>query len=195
MASLWHHGPSQIWWSASHDGKLLNLCACQLFSNSLACWRISFIGQTQNLTVCTVVKSISTWSPSPGPNSLTFTGVWQWQWTAGGLSWAFSKRNMSRQSYVCFCQPSPTGNLYICSEQTKHRARMISSHATIWWWFAAFWEHSLQKHMHCLSNSRCESLSYVKWCMYATAPSFPPAEGTGSRPQWLPSSRPMCLIN
>jgi hypothetical protein len=75
IAFLWHRGPSQIWWSASNDSNPLNLCACQLFSSSLACWRIScFIGQTQNLTsVGTVVTSTSIWSASPGPNSPTFT--------------------------------------------------------------------------------------------------------------------------
>jgi hypothetical protein len=47
-------------------------------------------------------------------------GVWQWQGSAEGLSWVFSKQNVSRQSYVCFCRPSPRGNWYICSEQAKH---------------------------------------------------------------------------
>lgn len=126
IAFLWHCRPSQIWWSASHDGSPLNLRACQLFSNSLACWRIiCFIGQTQNLTsVYTVVKSVSTWSTYPGSNSPTFTGVWcsvwQQQGTAEGLSWTFSEQNMSRHSYVCFCWPLPreTGTFAVNKQNT-----------------------------------------------------------------------------
>jgi hypothetical protein len=58
--------------------RLMCMCSAHVSSLSYLLWHtervICFKGQTQSLTsVCTIVKSTSTWNTSPGPNSPTFT--------------------------------------------------------------------------------------------------------------------------
>ena len=102
-------------------------------------WRVSYFeGWTQTLTrVYTVVKSTSTWSASPGLYLLTYTWCTLRHRAMAGkhkdfvtsLFWT----DCVQIFYVYFCWLLSAGNWYICSEQAQQRARMISSHVTIWW--------------------------------------------------------------
>jgi hypothetical protein len=145
-------------YTANNNAPETDVCAVHVNSFSYLSWQawrvICFKGWTQNLiNVCTIVKSISTWSNSPGSKLPTFTWCTlqclESQGSAEDSSWAFSKHSVSRLTYVRFCWPSPTGNWYLCSEQAQHRARTINSDAEIWWErFTVFWEECLHKHPH-----------------------------------------------
>jgi hypothetical protein len=111
-------------YTAANDAADWHVCM-STFSYILWCaWRVIYCeGPTQNLTsVCTLVKSTSTWSTSPGPNSPTSLGVWcsicQWQESTEYLSRVFSEHSVSRLSYIRFCQLWETGT-YAVNRHSK----------------------------------------------------------------------------
>jgi len=172
-------------YTTNTDGNLLNHCACQLFLVLLVTCL-----ESQNLTsVCAVVKSTSTWSASPGLNCQYSIGkwcsIWQQQRSKESLSQAFSEQCVPRLLYVCFCWQLPMGKRYTCSEHGKDDQFTCCN-------FKRMYCIPPSQHQHSWSRSWCETSSYVERWRWAAVLSFPLADSAGSRPQWLPLSRPIC---